>query len=238
MGQPVVLVHGSRTSRTMWRRQVAALEAAGHRPLAIDLPGHGSRRGESFTVDRALHVIDGAVDELGGSALVVGLSLGGYLGIGYAGRHPTKVRGLVAASCSTDPDTWLTDAWLTVARWIGRRGDSGAALNQRMVDLFLQEDAARDVAAGGFALDVMGDMLTGMRATRPLDDLARIPCPVWIVNGRWDHFRAQERTFVRAAPDGRLVVIRDATHLVSLVKPVAFTRVVLEAADEVGRAEA
>ncbi|WP_319946599.1 alpha/beta fold hydrolase, partial [Cellulosimicrobium cellulans] len=45
---PVVLVHGSRTSRSMWRDQLAALGRAGVRAVAVDLPGHGVRRGEAF----------------------------------------------------------------------------------------------------------------------------------------------------------------------------------------------
>src|SRR5690606_37439557 len=36
---PVVLLHGARTSRTMWRPQVEALERAGRTALAVDLPG-------------------------------------------------------------------------------------------------------------------------------------------------------------------------------------------------------
>ena len=35
---PVVLLHGARASRTMWRAQVAALEDAGRTVVAVDLP--------------------------------------------------------------------------------------------------------------------------------------------------------------------------------------------------------
>ena len=42
----VVLVHGLRTSATMWRRQVAALERRGIDAVAVDLPGHGTRMHE------------------------------------------------------------------------------------------------------------------------------------------------------------------------------------------------
>ena len=83
-------------------------------------------------------------------------------------------------------------------------------------------------------LTVMVDLLTEMRSLRPLDDLRRVRCPVWLVNGQWDHFRGQERAYLRACPSARLVVVRGATHLVNLVRPVAFTRVLLEALDEVG----
>lgn len=232
---PVVLLHGARTSRTMWRFQLDALRRAGRPALAVDLPGHGSRIDETFSVPASLRVIQEAVDALGGRAVVAGLSLGGYLGIAFAAQHPDRVVGLVAASCSTTPGRAVTGAWLAAARVIARFPDRGAWLNQTLVDLTLPPESAVAVGEGGFALDVMVDMLTAMREVRPLEDLARITCPVWLVNGQWDHFRGQERAFARACPTARLVTVPGATHLVSLVRPVAFTRVLLEALEECDR---
>jgi pimeloyl-ACP methyl ester carboxylesterase len=231
MSVPVLLVHGLRTSRTMWRGQVAALEAYGCPVRAVDLPGHGERRGERFTLDGAVQAVADGVDALGGRALVVGLSLGGYVAIAHAARRPEQVAGLVAAACSTRPLVALVDGWALLARGIARLPDAGAGLNQGMVDRLLTAEAARDVAAGGFALDVMDDVLRAMRAATPVADLARVEAPVWLVNGRYDHFRGEERRFLRACRDGRLVVVPGATHLVSLTAPVRFTRAVLDAVD-------
>lgn len=234
---PVVLVHGLRTSRTMWRAQVEALRAYGVDTLAVDLPGHGARRGERFTLDGAVQAVADGVDAVGGRALVVGLSLGGYTAIAHAARRPDQVAGLVAAACSTRPLVALVDGWALLARGIARLPDAGAGLNQGMVDRVLPASAAQDVAAGGFALDVMDDALREMRGATPVEDLARVAAPVWLVNGRYDHFRGEERRFLRACRDGRLVVVPGATHLVSLTAPVAFTRVVLGAVDAVSAAE-
>ncbi|MBX9243200.1 alpha/beta hydrolase [Actinotalea ferrariae] len=229
---PVLLLHGARASRTMWRAQVEAIERSGRRALAIDLPGHGRRRGETFTVEAGLEAVDAGVEALGGRALLVGLSLGGYLGIAWTARHDDAV-GLVAAGCSTVPDQPITGAWRRAAQVIARLPDRGERLNQTLVDRALPPEARAALAEGGFALDVMVDMLGAVRALRPLEDLGRIRCPVWLVNGRWDHFRTQERAFARACPSARLVTIPRATHLVSLVQPVAFNRVLLGAASEV-----
>ncbi|MBO1752323.1 alpha/beta hydrolase [Actinotalea sp. BY-33] len=234
---PVVLVHGARVSRTMWRPQVDALTRLGRPHLAIDLPGHGRRLEERFDVRRGLDAIDEAVEQVGGRAVLVGLSLGGYLGIAYAARHRDRVAGLVAAGCSTDPDTWLTGAWLRLARGIARLPDRGAWLNRTLVERALPEEGAAALAEGGFALDVMVDLLRTIREVRLLEDLARTRCPVWVVNGRWDHFRTQERRLVDSCPDGRLVTVRGATHLVNVVRPVGFTRVLLEALDELDELE-
>src|SRR4051794_37752257 len=233
MGVPVVLVHGLRTSRTMWRPQLEALERAGSPAVAVDLPGHGARPAERFTLDEAVDTVSRAIDGLGGRAFVVGLSLGGYVAIRHAAHHPEQVAGLLAASCSTRPHKILLSGWAFGARYIVRLPDGGARLNQFFVDLALPPEGAADVGAGGFAMEVTDGVLREMASATPLEDLAHVEAPVWLVNGRLDHFRGEERRFLAACRDGRLVVVPGATHLVSLVQPARFTRVLLEALAEV-----
>ncbi len=234
---PVVLVHGMRASRTMWRAQVDALTGAGYEALAVDLPGHGRRLDERFTLDGAVGAIADGVEAVGGRALVVGLSLGGYTAVAHAARRPDQVAGLVAAACSSVPRPAVVRAWgLAADQLFARLPDRGAALNQALVDRTLPPAGATDVGAGGFALGVVGDTMRAMRDATPLVDLARVEVPVWLVNGRYDHFRGDERRFLAACRDGRLVVVPGATHLVSLVRPVRFTRVLLEALAELDAA--
>ena len=232
---PVLLVHGARTSRTMWRRQLEVLDAAGVRALAVDLPGHGSLAGERFTLDRGIEVIHDGVAGLGGRALVVGLSLGGYLGVEHRARHPEQSLGLVAASCCTSPQTRVRAAWTGLSRLLQASPDHGARLNDLLAGLMLDPEAARDVAEGGYALDAMTDVLREVGHSRTLEALAAGRSPVWLVNGRFDHFRTGERAMLAAArssgAQASLRIVPHATHLVSLDAPVAFARVVLEAVD-------
>ena len=85
----VVMVHGIRTSATMWRSQVAHLEERGIAAVAVDLPGHGTRMAEEFTLDGAFATIDGAVREAAtrGRVLLAAHSMGGLLSIEYVGRE-------------------------------------------------------------------------------------------------------------------------------------------------------
>ena len=239
---PVLLLHGIRTSATMWRAQTEALSRAGIRVLAVDLPGHGTHLGEPFSLAGARATIDDAVTQLGGRVLLVGLSLGGYLAVDYAARHPHEVAGLVAAACSTSPQVPLRAAWAELSRWIERTPGSGAGLNAAVVRATLTPQAAVDVGAGGFALTVMAQALGEVAELDPVADLARLRCPVWVVNGRLDHFRSQEGRMLAAARSNgqpvHHVVVPRAKHLVSLDAPVAFTRVVLEAWDAVSGAPA
>jgi pimeloyl-ACP methyl ester carboxylesterase len=233
----VVLLHGLRGSSTLWRYQVEALRAAGHVARAPDLPGHGTRRGEKFTLESSSRVVEETVRELRRRdlpVLVVGQSLGGYVGLHWAARTPTPIGGLLLAACSTVPAAPVVAGYRLAAGAIERLPDRGAWLNAKMAELTLPEVGARDAAAGGYALDVMQDTLRAIRRVRPLEDIRALGrLPIWIVNGALDHFRAQERAYLRAAANGRLVVVPRVKHLVSLEAPVAFTRIVLEMLDEV-----
>jgi len=84
------------------------------------------------------------------------------------------------------------------------------------------------VLAGGVALEVMQDALVELRQLRTVASIARIELPVVFVNGTLDHFRLQERAYLRAARNGSLVHVRGATHLVPLARPVEYHRVLVD----------
>ena len=234
MPQSVVLVHGLRTSATMWRGQVRALEEAGHEAIAIDLPGHGARMGERFTLDGAVEAVSAAVDSARHPVFLCGFSLGGYVSIHYAGSAERPITGLLAASCGTQPYRLFLESWRTAAAVIHRFPDRGRGLNDWAVRAAVRDpELADDVLRGGVALEVMDDALRELRALHPLASLKNVHRPVWLVNGTLDHFRFEERRYLAAAPDARLIHVRGATHMVSLTRPAEFTRILLDAVAEV-----
>ena len=233
---PVLLVHGIRASATMWRHQEQTLRAAGYPVLAIDLPGHGKRMGESFTVPAALAAIDDGVAHLGGRVLLVGLSLGGYYAMAYAAQHPDRVAGLVAAGCSAIPKGVLLEGYRVLARMIHRLPDRGLWLHETMARRLLPPVGARDVLAGGAALDVMDAGLRATSTLTPLASLAAYPGPIWLVNGALDHFRLNEKRFLAACRNGEVVVVPGGTHLSSLAQPERFTTILLRVAGQVSAA--
>lgn len=217
----------------MWRRQLGMLAEAGYEGTAIDLPGHGARISDRFTIDDAIHAIDDAVHTGHSPVLLVGLSLGGYLAIEYTGRHPDRVAGMVAASCGTLSRGPGLTLYRVLAAAIHRLPDHGRWLNDRMALAFVGREATEDLIAGGVALDVMGSVLGEMSTLDQLTALSTYDGPVWFVNGRLDHFRLHERRMLRAARDGRLVVVPGATHLVSLVRETEFSAAILDAARQI-----
>ncbi len=239
MAVTVVLLHGIRTSATMWRAQVEALEEAGVEARPVDLPGHGTRLGEQFSLAGAMDAVDDAVEGLSGPVILCGLSLGGYLGLHWAAeRGQGRIDGMIAAGCGTTPRGAALAGYRAIADVIHLLPDKGAWINQFMIDRFIPIAGRDDVVRGGVALDVMGDGLRAMATVRPIEAIGRIRVPLLFVNGRFDHFRLEERLYLRAAQArpglpaswSQLAIVPGASHLVSLVRPDDFSRILVTAA--------
>ncbi len=238
MGVPIVLVHGLRVSGSMWRPQVELLEQQGRTVVAPDLPGHGSRRGEDFSLGRAVDTVLEAIDGVGGRALLVGLSLGGFVSIAAAGAAPGRVAGLVAASCTAKPAQTLAQVYRIPSVLMDRLPDKGATINERFHRLTLRDGAADAVLDGGLAVEAATAVIDAVAEMDALSALSAYPGPVWLINGARDHFRIHEKQFFDACADGRLVNVPRAGHMVSLDQPVIFSRMVSDAADVVSVREA
>ncbi|MFM9918334.1 alpha/beta fold hydrolase [Lacisediminihabitans sp. H27-G8] len=101
MPTPVVLVHGLRGSSAEWSVLRDILEAHGHAVVAVDLPGHGTRIGEPFSIGESLVTVADAARSLGTAPVfVVGRGLGGHLAV-ECGSLIGTVGGVVAIGCGT-----------------------------------------------------------------------------------------------------------------------------------------
>lgn len=221
----VVLVHGIRTSASMWRAQVAYLAQRGTPVTAVDLPGHGTRRGERFTLDEAFATIDRAVRDAAtrGPVLLVGHSMGGLLSIAYVGREePPPVAALVAASCTSLPRGVGLAAYRFLARRFDSLPDRGLGLTNRVLDRTLPPETRDDFGAGGYAFDAQDTALASLSSLDLLAALRRIDIPLWFVNGQWDQLRANEKLFTTVAPHAELIVVPRTTHLVTAMRPRVF----------------
>src|SRR6185369_9739225 len=87
-----------------WLPQVRRLSDR-FRCIAVDLPGHGALDGVPFTMATASDAVVAAIEAEApsGRAVIVGLSLGGYVAIETAERCPERVAGIVLAGCSAEP---------------------------------------------------------------------------------------------------------------------------------------
>jgi pimeloyl-ACP methyl ester carboxylesterase len=102
-GDVVVLVHGFSVPYYVWDPAFDALTAAGFRALRYDLFGRGysDRPDAVYGHDLYDRQLLGLLDalELHRPVHLLGLSMGGVIVVGFAGRHPERVRSL----CLVDP---------------------------------------------------------------------------------------------------------------------------------------
>lgn len=209
---PVLFLHGIRVSGSMWRPVAAAVGQ--RRPVAVpDLPGHGDRRGERLTLETAVATVTASIDELGGRAVVVGHSMGGFVGMAAAERAPEKVAGLVALGCSARPHGAGGRLYATAARMAVRRPQLADRLGAIGFRRLLPPEVAEAVLAGGLVSEVMPEAVALVRRVDPIAALRDFPGPVQVVNGSRDPFRADEDALLRACHQGSLTILPRRGHI-------------------------
>lgn len=228
-GPPIVLLHGTRLTRSMWQPQRPLADT--YRLVLVDLPGHGSLARIPFSLPGAsAHVGRVIRAATRGRAVVVGQSLGGYVAMDLAVTHPEQVRALVLCSCTQEPRTIARTAPGVVGSYLAR---AAAQSRQRRPG----RAAPRGIAAGPGSHDqppTEGWLFRG--GTRALftslgmtfiPRLRAFDGPTLIVNGAGDQlFRRGEASFLAAAKDGRLHVIDGAHHVACEEAPDAWNAVI------------
>lgn len=221
----VVLVHGIRTSATMWRAQIAHLRHRGVAAVAVDLPGHGTRMNELFTLEGAMRTIGDAVSDAAdrGPVVLVGHSMGGLLSIAFMGTEPAPpVSAFIAASCTAIPRGVGLATYRALARGFDRLPGRGQRIADWVLDRTLPEETRPDFGAGGYAYDAQDIALKSLSVLDLLAALRRIHVPTWFINGQYDQLRVSERLFVSLVPDAELIVVPRTSHLVTAMRPGVF----------------
>lgn len=224
-GAVIVFVHGTRLTRAQWTPQMRRLSRA-YRCVAIDLPGHGARAGDPFTLATGADAVLEAIDAVapGRRAVLVGLSLGGYVAIEAAVRRPDRIAGLVLSGCSAEP-VGPTAVAIRSLKTILERAPRRLldALNGAFFRIRYRRALSAPIIAGGFWYAGGSDALGELVGRRFLERLGRLWLPVLIVNGALDPvFGPGGQLWAGSCRQGRQVVIPMAGHLSNLDRPQAF----------------
>ena len=171
----IVLVAGLWLDGSAWDAVVPALEAAGHRPVPLTLPGQGDGR-RSATLDEQVAAVLAAVDASPGKPLVVGHSAACTLAWLAADARPEKVAkvALIGGFPSSGGQPYFggfetTDGVLPFPGWGPFEGPDSADLD---------EDTKRRIAAA--AIPVPEGVTKGvvhLRDERRFDVPVVVVCP-------------------------------------------------------------
>jgi len=223
-GPALILTHGYSATSQMWKGQIEPL-AKNHTLILWDMRGHGQSDypADPSTYSEELTVgdIDALLDKVGAkTAIVGGLSLGGYMSLAYYNKHPERVRALLIID--TGPGFKKDDAreaWNQTSR---NRADT---LEKDGLATLKTGSAERAYAvhrdALGLAKAARG-MLTQRDAT-VIESLPNIKVPSLVVVGSRDTpFLAASDYMAAKIPGAQKVVIEDAGHASNIDQPKAF----------------
>ncbi|MDR3513165.1 MAG: alpha/beta fold hydrolase [Caulobacteraceae bacterium] len=227
-GPVILLSHGYSATSEMWRGQVEAL-SRGHRLVVWDMRGHGrsdypqdpAAYSEAATLADMAALLDAVGAE---TAIVGGLSLGGYMSLAFNRVHPERVRGLLIID--TGPgyrndearEGWNRNALATAERY-EREGLARLAAGSPEMRM------SRHRNAEGLAKAARG-MLT-QRDPNVLNALPAIKVPTLVLVGADDTpFLAASDYMAAKIPGAVKVVIPNAGHAANIDQPKAFNRAV------------
>jgi pimeloyl-ACP methyl ester carboxylesterase len=244
-GPPLVLLHAFPLDRGMWEGQWQAF-ADRCRVIAVDLPGFGqSPVDPAYTVDTAADRLAILCNQLNLPKVVVGgLSMGGYVALAFARRHPRLLAGLILADTRSEPDdapgkenrnrlVKLTEEYgpskvyeVMLPKVLAERTQK----EKPEVMEFARMLAARQTAAG---------VVRGLMALRDrpdaTPDLAEIAVPTLVIVGEEDSVTPPSvaEAMANRIRGSKLVRIPVAGHLANLDQPAAFNAAISEFLDRI-----
>ncbi|RMX11306.1 alpha/beta hydrolase [Vandammella animalimorsus] len=216
----LILLHGTRLNGAQWHAYGPLLQGVAQ-VLAPDLPGHGLRAGETFSLALAAQQLDEMIAQAGPRPVVLGgHSLGGYVAMSYAQQHPQRLAGLALMGCAAEPRG--AGAWMyrQVARLWEAAGPDGMA---RLDALWLGRVAhaptwaAMRARGGDFGQIRLawGEVMRHCGAHQ----LRQVACPVLLLGGSWDQLHIHARRFAAAAPQAQIVTKPHRSHLWPITHP-------------------
>jgi pimeloyl-ACP methyl ester carboxylesterase len=245
-GPVVVLLHGFPLDLTMWEYQRETLGSM-YRVIAPDLRGHG----RSEAPDGIYPIEDMAADvvelldalKIGEPVVVGGHSMGGYVALALAVKHPKRLRGLMLINTRAGADTPETARVREdLAQVVEAEGKADPIVATMLPKLFApitrerRPDLVERVGEQMRRTDPRGvaGTLRGL-ATRPdrTADLPRISLSTLVLAGADDQMIpvAESERIAQSLPNCSLVTVPDAGHMAPLENPSAVNEAMLKFLD-------
>ena len=238
---PVIFLHAFPLNQSMWDEQVAALSRR-CRAITLDLRGFGGSEVSPGTTQMSEMASDVrglmaalSIDE----AVLVGLSMGGYVALAFFRNYPGAVRALVLSDTRASADTEeARQKRLSFAERAEREGVT--AIGEDMIPLLLGSTtlATRPDLNERIRTMIERNSPAGVAAAQRgmaerLDStyiLVGIDCPTLILVGSEDTLTpvAEAEALRNGIPHSQLQVIPNAGHLPNIEQPLAFNQAVGE----------
>lgn len=238
-GSVLLLVHGFPLDRTMWAAQLSGLSDI-RRVVAVDLPGRGKSEGvksDGWTIDGYADELARVVDGLGVDQVdLAGLSMGGYVGFAFLGRHSARVRSLILIDTkAADDPAEAKESRVSTAALVREKGTTellGGLLPKLTAP---NADEAVISAARTMFENVPGetaawDALAMKDRVDSTPALASIGVPTLVLHGAEDQLMpvAGAEEMASQIPGAKFVSIPNGGHLSPMENPTAVNQAIRE----------
>jgi 3-oxoadipate enol-lactonase len=251
-GRAIVLLHAFPLSADQWLPQLHRLPP-GWRAIAPDLRGF---RGADRTFDdfalEGTSMESHAADVLAlmthleiDRAVIIGLSMGGYIAFALLRAAPARVAGLVLANTRATPDS--ADALAARDRMVALAEREGAAgMAREMLQKLLGRTSLREqpdlaeVVKQLIERNSVQGIVSAIRAMKRRPDstplLPAVACPTLIVSGEEDTLIpvADIAVMDHMIPGAASIIIPKAGHLTNLEVPATFHDAVARFLSQIG----
>ncbi len=228
----MVLLHAFPFDRRFWDDNVSAL-AQKFRVVRMELSGNRSIAEWSDDVAETLDALGIAM------AALVGVSMGGYVALAFAKRHPARLSALVLADTRAGAD--VASGKKTRDEQIAKIRDGGLkAILDGMPKKLLEPSASEELQQRVRAIEVEREetVIAALTALRDRPDrtaeLDEIRVPTLALVGEHDAITSTREAELMATliPGAELCVIPNAGHLSNFDQPRAFEAEVLRFLDD------
>ena len=253
-GPPIVFVHGLGGN---WQNWLECLPRAARerRAIAVDLPGFGNSPmpPKDISISFYARILDRLLETLGiDAAVVVGNSMGGFIGAELAINYPARVERLVLGSAAGISSTSRARRpTMTMFRVSGVISSAALARSRTVVarprlrhavlspvmrhPSHLRHDILLEIMPGSNAPGFMKalDALLDYDFT---DRLSEIRCPTLLIWGREDMIVpvADADEYERQIRGSRKVIFDETGHVPMLERPQSFNDCLMEFVGEAG----
>jgi 3-oxoadipate enol-lactonase len=233
-GEPIVFSHGLLWNSNLYSQQIKALSGQ-YRCIAYDHRGQGRSSAPPGKIIDLRTVYEDAVAFIQALGLApchfVGLSMGGFVGLRIASRHPEMLRSLVLLDTSANSESlWnLSRYWLVTAmtHWLGLRPVVDSIMSIYFGETFLS-DPARASEREELRRQLVKNPRDVWRAMRGVitrrgvtEELSRIITPTLILVGEEDVATTPEMADLLHAriTGSRLLRLPHVGHMCNLEQP-------------------
>lgn len=226
-GPAILLSHGYSATSRMWEAQVAAFKDR-YRVITWDMRGHGqsdspddpNAYSEAATVDDMAAILKHLGIE---TAVIGGLSLGGYMSLAFNIAHPEMVRALMLFD--TGPgykNPVAREGWNETSR---KRAETFESKGLEALGSSAEVRVSQHRSAQGLAHAARG--MLAQFDSRIIESLDSIKVPTLVLVGEKDQpFLGATDYMAKKIPGATLATIPDAGHASNIDQPAAFNEAV------------